>query len=279
MDKIEQIFNINKKKVLKPVEHPILLNNKNINEKNREPTDLKLNLKLGNSKITNQEEKLGVIKIKKIDSNPYKIDNEPITTEERSINNKDSDIIKISPKKTSGLNSYDINSLKNIDLQENQFPNDSFVANENENKNNIINTLMNFSDQNFNTLNNTNKTKWRFDKNLLDDSEFRKTRIIKEKLEIEYIPEKPINNIHLKNIINNKKSDKSTKNIGNLNADDSENRIIHKKVNSMIFIDYKEQESGIKDCVIEDVNKDENNNINEEPEPSNILDETEVYIV
>lgn len=269
-DKIDHLLN-NKKKILKPVEHPILLNNKNNNDKNKETTYGKIILKSQNKNINNNEnkdfdneqnttrEKIQISKIiKKTDSNFNKSNSDfSISIENKNTNNNNEILLKSDNNlKTiqSGpnLNNLDVNYIKNIDLNENnkQNINESFNSFENENnKNNSINNpLMNISDHNFNPMNNTNKSsKWNFNKNLLDDSEFRKTHIIKEKLDIEYIPEKPINNINLSKInsinSNNQKHDNQIK-IKTPRIKENDIKLsAHKKVNSMIFIENTENET------------------------------------
>jgi len=271
-DKIDQLLN-NKKKILKPVEHPILLNNKNINEKNKDSLDAKIiikpqikNLNINENKDLNNEEntsrdKIDISKIiKKTDSNFVKMNIDFSNSTESKNSNiqneiflKSQDNIK-SSENNSYINNLDVNYIKNIDLKENnkQIANESFNSFENNNykNDNTNNPLMNISDNNFNPMNNTiRSSKWNFNKNLLDDSEFRKTHIIKEKLDIEYIPEKPVNNINLSKINtinnNNKKSDNQIK-IKTPRNNNNENDIklsAHKKINSMIFIENTENET------------------------------------
>lgn len=265
-DKKDQVIHLNKKKTLKPVEHPILLNNKGINEKTKESADLKL--KNNKQRSLKREETIQLTKIQKIsDSNANKsmsgilaLDN----NDNKEIKNFQTSKKIFEKKNSHQVNLFDLNSIKNIDLGEGMNINESFFDDNqehDENKDNQNNPLMNLSDKNFNLMNVTSNSKWNFDKNLLDDSEFRKTHIIKEKLDIECIPDKPVNNINLKKIRSIKKSDNSVK-ISTPKKDKSDaNNAIHKKVNSMIFIESKENETlrDLTNKMNQDLNLNSNN--------------------
>jgi hypothetical protein len=273
-DKLDQLLHANKKKTLKPVEHPIVLKEKAFNEKIKEPSGLKLIL--NNPKSLKNEEPFQINRIKKIsDSNHNKSINDNLNTDNRIFSNNEilKSNVKNKAKKNSHGNRLDINSIKNIDLGEGNDTNQSyFDIDENDfRQENHNNPLMNLSDKDFNSIYNTSKTKWNFDKNLLDDSGFRKTHIIKEKLEINHIPDKPINNFNFNKIKNVKKSDNSVK-ITSPRQENFENNPIYKRVNSMIFIESKENET------IRDLANEVNNNLYSNKSNFNI-DSEEVYIL
>jgi hypothetical protein len=269
IDKKDLYMN-NKKKSLKPVDHPNLLNNKNFNDKNKELSNGKIILKSQN-KIVNEYEKIVIDKepynttdkihcpkiIKKTDSNfnktnlEFSSDNNQMNINQNEINlNQSENNMSISLSNKT-LNKFDVNYLKNIDLKDinKHTINESFNSCDNEIlKNNFTNNpLMNITDSNYNPLGTNKSSKWNFNKNLLDDSEFRKTHIIKEKLEIENIYIKPIDNINLKKIVNfynnnNKNFDNSIKIKIQRNEENDNKLLTNIKNNSTIFIEKSENE-------------------------------------
>jgi hypothetical protein len=80
----------------------------------------------------------------------------------------------------------------------------------------ISNPLIELFDEDNPSFNKTERSKWNFDKNLLDNSQFRKTQIKKEKLEIECKPDKPVIKL-IKNLTNFNKDKEENDNINNIN--------------------------------------------------------------
>jgi len=234
--------------------------------------------KLNNNISLNAGETFQITKIKRISDTNANKSIGCVSAENDFNTNKNKEISKGNCEnyiftKNSHTNIRDLNSIKNIDLGDRRDANNSFFDNEENDriKDNQDNPLMNLSDKNFNIMNNSSKSKWNFDKNLLDDSEFRKTHIIKEKLDIEY-PDKPVNNINLNKIRSVKKSDNSEKIY-------SPNNAIHRKVNSIILIENKENDT-IRDLA-NAMNIEWNKNLNITPDRdfNQVCDPKEVIII
>lgn len=195
---------------MKPVEHPILLNTKNISINNT--INLKNKTDAGESKAVdlNYENKYSHRSENILDKYAVPYEDKAI-----KISNKE-------PKKNSYLSTTtDFNTL--ISSQKGD-SSESFKDN----------PLMNISDSNFNQEANNSKSKWKFDLNLLDDSGFRKTHIIKEKLEIDYIPDKRINSDIANKIFS------YSQNLNKLEAREN-NSNKPKNINSMTYIEIKKE--------------------------------------
>lgn len=86
------------------------------------------------------------------------------------------------------------------------------------------NPLIELFDEDSLPFNKTEKSKWNFDRNLLDDSQFRKTQIKKEKMEIECMSDKINNNNNDLNNLQNSSSKNTNNNQKKINLKNNNNK-------------------------------------------------------